>query len=172
MTAKGHRCVNSNETAYYIGYESALGLAEMYIDIAAGVPSSQRTLLLGGEVSVWTDHYTAPELGMQCGVDKGPQTNPAKALFPRSQDAAFAKSTLAVTFPATVVAADSWWRYEKNLDVNGDQYQARLVAINARMSAAGVDGCPSSCMMKVPSQGGCSETHRCGVPYVPGDSDI
>ena len=41
-----------------------------------------------------TDHYTAPKLGLQCGVDAGPQLNPAKALFPRAEDDAFAQSTL------------------------------------------------------------------------------
>ena len=42
-----------------------IGVEEMYIDILEGVPESQRSLVLGGEVSVWTDNYTAPTLGLQ-----------------------------------------------------------------------------------------------------------
>jgi hypothetical protein len=138
----------------------------MFIDIASGVPPSQRGLLLGGEVSVWTDHYTAPVYGLQCGVDPGPQTNLAAALYPREQDAAFAKSTLGVVFPKVVVAADSWWRYDAALDVTGQAYQKRLAGINARLVAAGVDGCPAKCMGLNPQLGGCNETARCGVPYL------
>ena len=118
VTARGYRAVNSNQTAYYFGW-NAIAYKDMYIDIGSGVPSSQRSLLLGGEVAVcarrlfpdlvalasrhsqmhrhWrlgTDHYTAPKLGLQCGVDAGPQPNPAKALFPRTEDDAFALSTL------------------------------------------------------------------------------
>ena len=31
-----------------------------------------------------------------------------------------------VTFPTSVVAADSWWRYDPTLDVMGDEYQVSL----------------------------------------------
>ena len=66
VTAKGYRVVNSNQTAYYVGWASrhnpaypgpgqpetvGIALEDMYIDIAAGVPEAERTLLLGGEVS-------------------------------------------------------------------------------------------------------------------------
>ena len=62
ITSKGYRCVNSNSTAYYLGWEGiknpdagkpgqpatlGIGVDQMYIDIAAGVPAGQRQLLLG-----------------------------------------------------------------------------------------------------------------------------
>ena len=148
------------------------------------------------ERSPSTDHYTAPIFGEQCGVDKQPLTDPAGKLFPRNEDAAFAKANLAVssdscsylqqidsrsiyaqlhywhlrqqqvTFPTSVVAADSWWRYDPKLDVFGDEYQVRLQKVNAALIAAGVDSCPTKCMSLNPRLGGCNETSRCGVPYV------
>ena len=139
-----------------------------------------------------TDHYTAPKLGLQCGVDAGPQPNPAKALFPRTEDDAFAQSTLVsrhgtvswaaplppaksagagrcaqgVTFPGAVIAADSWWNYQADLDVTSAQYKKRLADVNEKLKGAGVDGCPTKCMWSGPALGGCNETARCGVPYV------
>ena len=51
VTARGYRAVNSNQTAYYFGWNS-IAYKDMYIDIGAGVPTSQRSLLLGGEIAV------------------------------------------------------------------------------------------------------------------------
>ena len=73
---------------------------------------------------------------------------------------------LAVTFPGAVVAADSWWRYDAGLDVEGEEYTARLAAVNAKMIAKGVDGCPTDCMLAGDLSTGCNETARCGVPYI------
>ena len=97
------------------------------------------------------------------------QTNPAAALFPRQEDAAFAKSTLGVTFPAAVIAADSWWRYDPhllgpNIAANAS-YRRRLADVNARLVAAGVDGCPTACMWEPHAGAGCNETARCGKLY-------
>lgn len=180
ITGRGHRCVNSNSTAYYLGWQEnynpdkspgapasiGIGISDAYIDIAEGVPEAQKKLLLGGEISIWTDHYTAPTFGEQCGVNKQPLTNPAGKLFPRDEDAAFAMANLGVTFPTSVVAADSWWRFNASLDVTGPEYQARLQKVNAALIAAGVESCPSKCMSLNPKLGGCNETARCGVPIV------
>ena len=173
LQARGHRVVNSNSSVYYLGW-NPISFGDIYIDIAEGIPASQRHLLLGGEVSVWTDHYTAPVYGLQCGVESAAQPNPAKRMYPRSEDAAFGKSTLGVTFPAAVIAADSWWRYDPALHqsklVSNAAYRKRLAEVNARLVAAGVDSCPTSCMWAPHSHGGCNETSRCGVDYVPASS--
>ena len=71
-----------------------------------------------------------------------------------------------VTFPGAVIAADSWWNYQADLDVTSAQYKKRLAAVNEKLKAAGVDGCPTKCMWSGPTLGGCNETARCGVPYV------
>eukprot|EP01045_Picozoa_sp_COSAG04_P015866 COSAG04_NODE_1285_length_7373_cov_52.336954_6_plen_78_part_00 len=71
-----------------------------------------------------------------------------------------------VTFPGAVIAADSWWNYQADLDVTSAQYKKRLAAVNEKLKAAGVDGCPTECMWGGPALGGCNETARCGVPYV------
>ena len=169
ITARDHQVIVSNSSVYYLGW-NPISFDEIYIDIAEGIPPAQRYLLLGGEVSVWTDHYTAPTFGKQCGVDSGPQTNQAKALFPRSEDAAFAQSALGVTFPGAVIAADSWWRFDASLLGKKAQassaYRKRLAKINARLIAAGVDSCPTECMWKPHAGAGCNETHRCGKPYL------
>lgn len=89
---------------------------------------------------------------------------PAIRLFPRSADATFERSTLGVTFPAAVVAADSWWRFDPTLDVEGGPYKKRIADINERLHAASVDGCPDSCCWE-PDLTGCNQTHRCGSPY-------
>ena len=76
------------------------------------------------------------------------------------------RAALLLRFSGAVVAADSWWRYNASLDVTSAVYQARLKQINAKLQAAGVDGCPTKCMMENPALGGCNETARCGVLYV------
>ena len=53
VTARGYRAINSNSSVYYLGW-NPISFGDIYIDIAEGVPRSQRHLLLGGEVSVWT----------------------------------------------------------------------------------------------------------------------
>ena len=52
-TARGHRVVNANDTAYYVGYTGARPtktwtIADMYLDIAAGLSDKQRALVHGG----------------------------------------------------------------------------------------------------------------------------
>ena len=92
----------------------------------------------------------------------------ANVLF--CQDVEFARSTLGVTFPAAVIAADSWWRYDPALSggavATNSTYRQRIADVNARLIAAGVDSCPTSCMWNPHSDGGCNETSRCGVDYV------
>jgi hypothetical protein len=169
LTARGFRAVNVNATAFYVGWQGSRPenwtITDMYYDIAAELPPAQRSLVLGGEVAVWTDNYDPFGFGQHCGVSSAPHLNPAGRLYPRSEDAAFASSTLAIMFPGAVVAADAWWRFDPSLDVSGDAYTARLAQANAKLRAAGVDGCPSDCMLRTDLHGGCNQTARCGVPY-------
>jgi len=95
ITAKGRYAINSVSHHLYTGPDVGpgkpgppwLGWARAHYDIGAGVPAAERQLLLGGEMAFWTDAY-CPTL--QCGAFRGPP-QPARAMFPPAQDAAFGK---------------------------------------------------------------------------------
>ena len=60
ITATGRKAVESRSSAFY--FTSAVpggpaGWSKVWYDIGTGVPQSQRELLLGGEMSMWTDTY-------------------------------------------------------------------------------------------------------------------
>ena len=46
-------------------------------------------------------------------------------------DAPFAASTLAVTFPYSLIAAGSWWHYDASIDPASREFRARLLMLEA-----------------------------------------
>lgn len=89
ITATGRRAIESKGSHFYFTRAAAggpKGWAPCWFDIATGVPAEQRSLLLGGEMSMWSDTYCYIN---QC---QSPGQPVGARLFPPEQDAAFRKS--------------------------------------------------------------------------------
>lgn len=111
VTSKGFGCVSS--TYMYLNkLHGDVGSYTMWWrDIAPGVATPEaRRLMLGGEVSMWTDDYC---YSAQCGAKAGP-TPAAAQLYGPDQDARFARSIAGVRgFWARInriLTASSWIR--------------------------------------------------------------
>ena len=68
ITATGRKAIMSASSHFYFteaGGEYPAGWSKCWYDISTGVPSSQKSLLLGGEASMWTDTYCITN---QCGA--------------------------------------------------------------------------------------------------------
>ena len=72
-------------------------------DIATKVPAAQLPLVLGGEMSMWTDSYCYID---QCGSSTG-RVPTGHALFDPAQDAAFGKSIGGMIWPAEDAVAST-----------------------------------------------------------------
>jgi hexosaminidase len=71
ITATGRKAVESKSNHFYFTRPAPGGPAgwtTCWYDIGTGVPDSERSLLLGGEVSMWTDTYLETN---QCGAFSG-----------------------------------------------------------------------------------------------------
>lgn len=128
---------------------------------------AQRALLLGGEVSFWSDHYCDR---MECHSSKTDKDHPRGCAWwlsgfnaSAALDAQFAASAMAMLFPRAAIAAGSFWRHDASLDLGrGGPLWRRLAAHDSRLRAAAINGCPvfaGSCPL------GCTEAAACGVPY-------
>jgi hexosaminidase len=122
--------------------------------------ATNRSRLLGGETLQWSDMYCGT---WQCGAWVHAATwhapdPPAKHMFPPAQDEQFIKSISAMMWPRAAVAAGSFWRYDKSLDINGSRFRSIYKMVNERLLLGrGVASCPTGCE--------CNETAACGKLY-------
>ena len=117
----------------------------------------QRTHLLGGSASMWTDAYCATA---ECGAWTGsvPEAGWMATASP-AHDAAFHDSVLASIFPAAAVSAGAFYHHVPMplAELNARWHVFNDVVLNAR----GVRTCPSHCT--------CAEDNYCGKLYAPAD---
>ena len=67
VTSLGNRAVVANGSSFYFTVSAPGGpdgWATLWYDIGFDVPTSQRALLLGGQMSMWLDTYCNPR---ECG---------------------------------------------------------------------------------------------------------
>ena len=136
----GHRAVVSNLEPFYLGSEQA---AAMWTDISANVTNTTLASLLGGEVSAWSDEYLGG------------------CMFSSAQDAKFAHSVSNYIFPRTAVAAGSFWRWDRRVDVSSKAFAAALSGMQARLRDRGVASCPCTSV----TSNNCTQNMLCGEPY-------
>ena len=97
ITATGRRAVESKDSAFYFTGAAPggpAGWSRCWYDISTNVPANEMKLLLGGEMSMWSDSYCY--VG-QCGASGG--TPVGHALYPPQQDAAFSQSIGGMIWP-------------------------------------------------------------------------
>ena len=81
-------------------------------DIATNIPADQKSLLLGGEMSMWSDTYCYID---QCGSATG-RAPVGAALFPPARDAEFMQSIGGMIWPRGFVGAAAFWNYDASVN--------------------------------------------------------
>jgi hypothetical protein len=123
-------------------------------DIATKVPAAQLPLVLGGEMSMWTDSYCYID---QCGSSTG-RVPTGHALFDPAQDAAFGKSIGGMIWPRGFVGAAAFWNYNNATNPADPAFVASIYKLNDEVKARGGFVCATNCS--------CNQNTQCGVPYI------
>jgi hexosaminidase len=152
----GRRAVDSASGHFYMTRPGATPTdwSTFWFDISTGVTPASLPMLLGGEMSLWTDTWCDTN---QCGVS-GPIPVGA-ALFPPSQDAFFSRSAGGMIWPRGFVGAAAFWSYNASEDSQSTDFVNAIFALNDIVATAGGLVCPSRCE--------CTQTTSCGNPYIP-----
>ena len=133
VTATGRRAVESHSANFYFTEAvpgGPAGWAKVYHDIGAGVPPNETQLLLGGEMSMWSDTYCHEQ---QCGASSGP-TPVGAPLFPPSADAQFAQSIGGMVWPRGFVGAQAFWRFDASVDPASAAFTAAIWSLNEQLA--------------------------------------
>lgn len=126
-----------------------------------------RARVLGGEVSMWSDHYCATK---ECHAVQVDAAHPAPCAWflsgrNHSLGGEFARSVLAMLYPKVGIAAGAFWHYDERFSLeHGSELWRRLAVLALRLRRRGVNGCPllfgdDDC------REGCTEAAFCGKPY-------
>jgi len=122
-------------------------------------------MLLGGEVSLWTDDYVFPA---ECNAFSGRVPANGSAFYARSQDDAFAKSIGGMLWPRGFVAAGAFYRYNADLNVSSDAFAEKIGTLTELINARGGDACGPGCRCGYCSQQcGATPPHDYGPPGQP-----
>lgn len=129
ITKTGRKAIESYSAHFYFTAAAPGGpdgWAKCWYNISTGVPASERHLLLGGEMSMWSDSYCHTR---QCGAYPG-ATPIGSALFPPSRDDEFAASIGGMIWPRGYVGAAAFWGY------NGTAEYAHTTSYSPLLAAA------------------------------------
>lgn len=120
--------------------------------------------VLGGEVSMWTNHYC--HAGECQPAPPGAERPCAWWMSGAAGDAEFAASVTATVWPKAAVAGGAFWRYDGAMT---EPELAQPMAAHAeRLAARGVAVCPFLSTANTACRAvGCHESAHCGVPYGP-----
>eukprot|EP00658_Telonema_sp_P-2_P055802 TRINITY_DN4435_c0_g1_i1.p1 TRINITY_DN4435_c0_g1~~TRINITY_DN4435_c0_g1_i1.p1 ORF type:complete len:236 (+),score=52.02 TRINITY_DN4435_c0_g1_i1:180-887(+) len=157
ITTTGRKAVESSSAHFYFTGAApggAAGWSKCHYDIATGVPADQRHLLLGGEMSMWSDTYCQTA---QCGASTG-ALPVGHQLFAPSTDQEFGRSIGGMIWPRGYVAAGSFWNYNSTLDPSSAEFVASIWKLNDQLANRGALVCPSNCS--------CDQLTACGKPYL------
>eukprot|EP00049_Salpingoeca_infusionum_P023045 m.10095 g.10095 ORF g.10095 m.10095 type:complete len:670 (+) comp5526_c0_seq1:31-2040(+) len=160
ITQTGRRVVQCSEARFYFTQPAPGGPAgwkKSWTDISQGIPETQKHLLLGGQMSMWTDNYI-PKI--QCGswIPKKPHLPPGHKLFPPEQDDAFEKSLGGMIWPRGFVAASSFWNFDTKYQADGPVFTAAVWRLNDDVASRGGHVCPTKCS--------CTVTSACNKDYM------
>jgi hypothetical protein len=119
------------------------------------VPVEERRLLLGGEMSMWTDTYCNPR---ECGAMPAyGKIENGSALYNRSRDGAYGLSLGGMLWPRGYVGAAAFWNWNSSTDASSTAFANKIWALNDNLAARGSLVCPSNCS--------CDQKTACGKPY-------
>ena len=158
VTATGRRAVESHSANFYFTAAAPGGpdgWSKVYHDIGSGVPPNETQLLLGGEMSMWSDTYCYEQ---QCGASSG-ATPVGAPLFPPSTNVPFGQSIGGMIWPRGFVGAQAFWNFDSSIDPASDDFVAAIWSLNDQLRQRGSLTCPTNCS--------CDQLTACGAPYLP-----
>jgi len=156
LASQGIASVDSNPGKFYRGIgRSTPVVTKAWSDLdKTSVPKTNRHLLLGGEFAFWTDPYCY----ISGCVRPGSPTRDSGELFSPKFDEEFSRSAAGMLWPFGHLAAGSFWRYDKEVDV--DEVASRAIyKQNTLASWRGGWVCPTGC--------DCTMTSVCGESLLP-----
>ena len=136
VTATGRQAVESHSRAFYFTGAAPggpTGWSKCWYDIAQKVPAAQLPLVLGGEMSMWTDTYLYID---QCGASAGSPPVGA-ALFNPANDAEFGASIGGMIWPRGFVGAAAFWNYDASTDPSDPAFVASIYKLNDEVAGRG-----------------------------------
>merc|ERR1719384_1869580 len=98
----------------------------MYHNLYNAIPEDQRDLMLGGEISMWSDQYCYTN---QCGSWEG-DTPVGHELYDPKNDGAFARSIGGMIWPKGAIGALSFWNAGLDPDTKSDAFLGAYYAHN------------------------------------------
>merc|ERR1712039_144240 len=133
ITKTGRRAIESASSHFY--FTSAApggpaGWAKSWYGIDGTVPESQRKLLIGGEMSMWSDTYCYID---QCGAASGSAPVGHK-LFDPSLDTEFGHSIGGMIWPRGYVAAASFWNFNASTDPSSKEFTDSIWRLNDQLA--------------------------------------
>ena len=150
----GYRAIESAAGHFYLNHVST-PYQGMWRDVAAGLSGADVAMVLGGEVSMWTDDTCIVE---QCGAF-GSSTPVGSHLFPPAMDVPFSVAMQGIVWPRAAVAFGSFWGFDSSVNVTSEAFTDRYRLVGDRLQDRSVQSCPDSCS--------CDYTQRCGQSFVP-----
>eukprot|EP01052_Picozoa_sp_SAG31_P032683 SAG31_NODE_3609_length_4070_cov_2.814153_1_plen_450_part_00 len=155
ITATGRRAIQSSSSHFYFTGAATggpAGWSRSWWDISEGMTAAQKPLLLGGEMSMWTDTYCYINQCQSGGQPVG------HALFPPEQDEAFQRSIGGMIWPRGFVAAASYWNWRNGTDPSSPPFVQSIWKLNDALRARNLSTCPTNCS--------CDQVSACGKPYI------
>ncbi|XP_065890775.1 beta-hexosaminidase subunit beta-like [Dysidea avara] len=151
IIAANHYAIEAAGHHFYLNNKPDFDLC--WYDIGPNFDKEQLEMLLGGEMSMWTDNYCRSH---EC-LDDGKTPPVASWMYDKKYNDVFMQSVGGMIWPRGIAAAGSFWHYSEDVDSKSPGFLLTMFSQNSRMAKRGVLVCPSGCA--------CDEVHRCGVPY-------
>jgi hexosaminidase len=155
VVKKGNKAIEGNKFHFYLSLHPLVSLSAVWTDIAVNMTDDERRLLLGGEISFWTNDYCP---SFQCGKNtrSHPQP-PAYWMSDPGHDNVFSQSVGGMIWPRGIAAAGSFWNFNESLVTNSEEFLIKYQTQNQRLIDRGVISCPVHCT--------CDTLTKCGQPY-------
>lgn len=148
---KGFQVINALENYFYLNVLSTVSVS--WTDIATGLNPNEQTMLVGGEMAMWTDDYCFVS---QCFLYK--RAKPvAWWMYGPDAESQFTESVSGIIWPRAIVGAGSFWNYQADLKPDSPEFQMRVDSQHKRMIERGILTCPMGCK--------CDYLSRCGQSY-------
>ena len=164
ITKTGRKAVESASDHFYFtspGPAGPAGWSKCHYAIDTGVPGDEKKLLLGGEMSMWSDTYCDIS---QCGASSGSPPVGHELFYPK-HDAEFGKSIGGVICPRGYVGAASYWCVQACLPTRVSTRTSVVLRLmrsdrgSAQLSSA--PSCLLSEMIGLLTDTGCWMRHAC-----------
>merc|ERR1712130_228107 len=157
ITKTGRRAIESSDHHFYFTQAAAAGPAgwnRCWYNISSTVASTDYHLLLGGEISMWSDTYCYQKQCNPTSASK-PVGSP---LFDPKYNNEFGHSIGGMIWPRGYVAAAAFWNFNASVNPASDEFTNFIWKFNDDLISRGSWSCPSKCA--------CNQLTACGKPYI------